>query len=51
MRLAATLLMLVPLLLSRAADRSGPMPRILFWPTPGEREAQVTRPADEPQQQ
>ncbi|MEU0150617.1 hypothetical protein [Micromonospora fulviviridis] len=50
-RLAATLLMLVPLLLSRAADRSGPIPRILFWPTPGEREAHVTRPADEPQQQ
>jgi hypothetical protein len=50
-RLAATLLMLVPLLLSRAADRSGPLPRILFWPTPGEREAQVTRPAPEPPQQ
>lgn len=49
-RLATVLLMLVPLLISRAADRSGPLPRVLFWPTPSEREPQVARPADEPRQ-
>ena len=33
-RLAATLILITPLLLSRAADRSGPPP-VPHWPTPG----------------
>jgi len=49
--IAAMLIAAVPLLLSRAADRSGPLPRVPFWPTPGDGEQQATRPADEPPQQ
>jgi hypothetical protein len=48
-RLAATLVMTVPLLLARAADRRGPMPRVLFWPTHGDQEEQAPQPADDPQ--